>query len=208
MNWLLATTACLLAGGTAFAQAPEGFPADYNEIVEAAQEEGRLIVYAPFDQHELQPLFDAFSERYPGIAVEYNDLSTPVIFNRFISEVAAGGQSADFLFSSAVDMQVKLVADGFAMEYEPVEAEHYADELNMDNLAFTVMNEPICWTFNERLIPEEARPTSHADLAEKLRAFPEIYDGKIVSYDIEKSGVGFFNVHNDLRVMGETVFGT
>lgn len=207
MKKLMSTAAALALGATiASAQAPEGYPDDYAAMVEAAQGEGKIIVYAPFDEHELRSVFDAFAARYPGIAIEYNDLSTPVIFNRFISEVAAGGSSADFLWSSAVDMQLKLVVDGFAAEYQAVEADHYDDRLNMDGLAYTVMNEPICWIYNKQLVSEDQIPTSHAELAATLRAHPDLFKDRIVSYDLEKSGVGFFHAHNDLVTMGEEPF--
>ena len=49
------------------------------------------------------------------VKVEYNDMNTTEIYNRFISERAAGSGSADVLWSSSMDLQVKLVSDGAAL---------------------------------------------------------------------------------------------
>src|SRR2546423_5611301 len=39
---------CTLSGG-AFAQRPEGYPADYGAIISAARDEGKVVVYSTTD---------------------------------------------------------------------------------------------------------------------------------------------------------------
>ena len=62
------------------------------------------------------PLVKDFNTLYPGITVEYNDMNSTELYNRFISETAAGGDTADALWSSAMDLQMKLAAGGYAMD--------------------------------------------------------------------------------------------
>ena len=43
-------------------------------------------------------------------------------------------------------------------------------------------------------------PRTHADLARLLSASPERFNGKVITYDIEKSGLGFFLATQDVTV--------
>lgn len=178
-----------------------GAIANDEKMVEAAKKEGRLIIYAPFDEHELRPVFDSFRKKYGNIAIEYNDLSTPVIFNRFMSEVASGGNTADFLWSSAVDLQVKLANDGHALQYNSPETVNIVAANAWDGKVYTVMNEPMCWIYNKKLLAEDKIPRDHAGLAKLLNDNPDVFRGKVSSYDIEKTGVGFFSVALDNKRM-------
>lgn len=115
---LLAVAAALaLAPVTALAQVPAGYPAGYADTIAAAVKEAKLIVYSATDFATAAPLVKDFEALYPGVKVEYNDMNTTEIYNRAISEKAAGGTSGDFIWSSAMDLQSKLVGDGYALAY-------------------------------------------------------------------------------------------
>ena len=60
----------------------------------------------------VRPLIKDFESLY-GVKVEYNDMNSTELYNRFISESAGEQHSADVLWSSAMDLQVKLVNDGY-----------------------------------------------------------------------------------------------
>jgi iron(III) transport system substrate-binding protein len=115
-----AVLSCFATG--AFAQVPAGYPADYQKIIDGAKKEGKLVVYGATDSKATQPLVKDFSALYPGIVVEYNDMNSTEVYNRFISEAAAGGNTADAVWSSAMDLQIKLASEGYAMAYKSVEA--------------------------------------------------------------------------------------
>src|ERR1700736_3319138 len=106
----------------AFAQVPAGYPADYAQTLAAAKKEGKVVIYSALDTKAAEPLIKDFNALYPDVKIEYNDMNSTEIYNRFISEVAAGGATADVLWSSSMDLQVKLVTDGYAMQYKSVEA--------------------------------------------------------------------------------------
>src|SRR5262245_64738181 len=107
----------LALGSTAQAQVPQGYPADYAKIIESAKKEGKVVVYATTDAVAANPLIKDFETLYPGIKVEYSDLNSTELYNRFIAEAAANNGTADLIWSSALDLQVKLVADGHATSY-------------------------------------------------------------------------------------------
>src|SRR5258708_3896916 len=109
---VLAATATLSLG--AMAQVPAGYPADYAQTVAAAKKEGKVVIYSALDTKAAQPLIKDFSALYPDVKVEYNDMNSTELYNRFIAEVASGQGSADVMWSSAMDLQVKLVDEGNA----------------------------------------------------------------------------------------------
>src|SRR3954447_15831983 len=102
----------------AHAQAlPEGYPASYQATIDAAKKEGKVVVYSSTDAASAGPLLKDFQAAYPGITVEYNDLNSTELYNRFISEAASNTRGGDLLWSSAMDLQVKLVQDGYGQAY-------------------------------------------------------------------------------------------
>jgi iron(III) transport system substrate-binding protein len=177
------------------AQAPAGYPANYGDIVAAAKKEGKVVVYSSTDTVAANPLIKDFQALYPGISVEYNDMNTTEIYNRFISERAAGSGSADVLWSSSMDLQVKLVNDGAALTYASPEVAHMPAWSVWKNEAYGTTYEPIAFVYNKRLVTGDEIPQTRADLLKLFKA--EKFKGKVTTYDIEKSGVGFMLITQD-----------
>ena len=111
-----AAAAMLVVGAVCAQQLPESYPPDYRAVLDAARKEGVVTVYATTDSFAAAPIIKDFEAAFPGITIEYSDLNSTELYNRFISEAAAGG-SADVLWSGAPDLQIKLAADGHAMTY-------------------------------------------------------------------------------------------
>jgi len=99
------------------AQVPQGYPADYAKIVEAANREGKLVVYSTTDSAAAGQLLRDFAELYPLLRVDYCDLGSGELYSRFAAEVAAGAETADLLWASSMDGQVKLANEGHAATY-------------------------------------------------------------------------------------------
>src|ERR1700730_6385235 len=107
---------------SAQAQVPAGYPADYKAIVDGAKKEGKVVVYSTTDAKLVAPLIKDFEAAFPGVNVEYTDLNSTEIYNRFIGESAANATSADAVWSSSMDLQMKLAADGLAAVYKSPES--------------------------------------------------------------------------------------
>ena len=198
-----AVTAAALApvfATPALAQAPAGYPADYANLIAAARKEGKVIVYGATDTNAVNPLIKDFEALYPGVRVEYNDMNTTELYNRVVSEKAAGGTSADVLWSSAMDLQIKLVNDGLALAYKSPETPKLPDWSVWKGEAYGVTYEPIVFVYNKRLLKPDEIPHSHADFARLLREKGDRFKGKVTSYDVEKSGVGFMLITQDSKV--------
>ena len=183
----------------ALAQVPAGYPADYAKIVDGAKKEGKLVIYAATDTKAAEPLIRDFNTLYPDVKVEYNDMNSTEIYNRFISEAAAGGATADVLWSSSMDLQVKLAHDGYAMQYKSPEAGAIPAWANMNNTAYGTTFEPVVFVYNKRQVAEDEVPKTHAEFAKLLTTKTDKFKDKVISYDIEKSGTGFLFITQDMQ---------
>ncbi|WP_425495336.1 ABC transporter substrate-binding protein [Pandoraea captiosa] len=199
---LLATVAAVPA---AHAQVPAGYPANYQTTIDAAKKEGKLIVYSVTDTALVRPLIKDFESMY-GVKVEYNDMNSTELYNRYISEYAANSTSADVLWSSAMDLQVKLVNDGTMASYESPEAAHIPQWAQYQKQAYGTTYEPLAIVYNKRLLPANEVPQTRMELIKLLQANPARFKGKVTTYDIEKSGVGFNYLTQDARVNPEVTW--
>ncbi|PSC06877.1 iron ABC transporter substrate-binding protein [Alsobacter soli] len=186
----VSSLALVMTAGLAAAQVPAGYPADYAQTIDAAKKEGKVVVYGTTDAAAANFLVKDFEALY-GIKVEYNDLNSTELYNRFIAEAAAGQGTADVTWSSAQDLQIKLVNDGYASAYKTPEAAKIPSWANYKDSAYGVTYEPVAIVYNKRLVPADDVPKTHADLLKLLQSKPDFYKGKVTAYDPERSGVGY-----------------
>jgi iron(III) transport system substrate-binding protein len=184
----------------ALAQAPAGYPAAYAQVVDAARKEGRLIIYSTTDTKLAGALVKDFKALYPAIQVEYNDMNSTEMYSRFVSEMAAGSASADLLWNSSMDLQMKLVSEGYAAPYQSPETASIPAWANYKGMAYGTTFEPAVIVYNKRLVPPADVPSSHAALLALLTTKAATYKDKVTTYDIEKSGVGFLLTSHDAQL--------
>src|SRR3954447_12912273 len=175
----LAAALAAIACGTALAQAvPQGYPADYANTIAAAKKEGKVVVYSALDTKAAQPLIKDFNALYPDIKVEYNDMNSTEMYNRYIAEVAAGQGGADVMWSSAMDLQVKLVDDGQAMTYKSPEASKLPQWAVYKDQAYGTTYEPAVFIYNKRLVTGDEIPQDHASFVKVLASHADKYKNK------------------------------
>ncbi|MBH1974306.1 MAG: ABC transporter substrate-binding protein [Rhodobacteraceae bacterium] len=181
-------SALLLAGPAA------GEVVTFAPLTGAAKDE--LVIYSTLDNHLAAPLISAFQHRYPAVAVRYEDLLAGEIAARVISETMAGGPTADFVFSSAMDMQIKLANDGYAQPVSVPAARSWPDWANWQDTAFALTFEPGVLVYHKPSFPG-GPPQSRLALMEWLRKAPADMHGKTGTYDIQQSAVGYLFLARD-----------
>ncbi|MFU1912832.1 ABC transporter substrate-binding protein [Bordetella avium] len=183
--------ALTLVSGAAFAQkVPEGYPADYQKIIDGAKKEGKVVIYSTTDTKAAAPLVAGFEAAFPGVKVEYNDMNSTELYNRYISEQASGSASSDVVWSSSMDSALRLAVD-YAMQYKSAEARYLPSWAIWKDSAYGTTFEPAVFIYNKRLIDAADVPTTHTALATLISGNPERFKNKVTTYDIEKSAVGF-----------------
>ena len=111
-----------------------------------------IIAYAV-----VEPLITDFEASHPDIKVDYHDLNTGDLHQRFLDERGTKAQ-ADVLWSSAMNLQFKLVNDGYAAPHQSAETAALPAWAIWMGEAFGTTVEPIVFAYNKKLIAEHDVP--------------------------------------------------
>ena len=172
-------------------QIPAGYPPEYAAIIAAAEQEKTVVIYSNTDIDVAQILIDDFQSLYPKIGVEYQDMSGNDLNNRFLTEALIGRLTADIVWSSAMDLQFNLVNSGFAQAYASPEIPALPAWAVWKNEAFGTTYEPAGFVYNKRLLPTNEVPQTRAELTRLLQAQAGRFSRKLVTYNAEKSEIGY-----------------
>ena len=159
---------------------------------------GTVVIYAVADLQVIKPLIADFEQTHPDIKVEYHDLQSTELYDRFLREVGAGSK-ADIVWSSAMDLQMKLVNDGHATPYRSSETSSLPSWAKWRDEAFGTTFEPVCFAYNRQLLAPEIVPQTHAELARLLQEQPERFRNRLATYDPHQSGLGYLLHSQDLE---------
>ena len=183
----------MLAGLAPLAQPAAATPA-------AARREGRVVVYASTEPAAAAALQRSFERLHPALHIEYHHLNSLEVYQRCVQESAAGAPGADVLWSSAMDLQVKLANDGYAAVHRSREAQALPHWAMWKNEAFGTTYEPVGVAWSRRHLASGELPDTHAGLARWLHANAERLRGRVATYDPEAAGLGWLFANEDARV--------
>jgi iron(III) transport system substrate-binding protein len=187
----------LSVSGVGAAAQSKGYPRSYSDIVEAARSEGELIIYSTTDQSEIGSLLAMFRSEYPFIRLDYREMASSELYQKVISEAEFSDHPCDLVWSSAMDLQTKLVNDKYAQSYASPEKPFLPPWAIWKNEAYGITAEPVVIVYNEELLPAEDIPRSHRDLVRLLNSDSSRYRGKIATFDPEQSGLGYLTLTQD-----------
>ncbi len=158
---------------------------------------GEVVLYSTTDIEAAQPFIAGFQKRYPGISVVYEDLQSIALFDRVVAETDRGDKTADLVISSALDLQVKLVNDGYAARRKSAEAGSLPSWAIWRNSAFGITYEPAVIVYYKPFFKDRPAPRTRAALARYLEEDGSTFFGKVATYDVERSGLGFLFLARD-----------
>jgi iron(III) transport system substrate-binding protein len=154
-------------------------------------------LYSSLDEPLAKPMIEAFQSRHPAIALSYEDLQTAEIYDRIVRETDAGESTADFAFSSSMDLQMKLANDGYAQSAHAALSASWPRWANWRDTAYALTYEPAVFIYNKPAFADTAPPATRGELLGYLEANADAIFGRIGTYDIERSGVGFMFFSRD-----------
>jgi iron(III) transport system substrate-binding protein len=158
-----------------------------------------LTIHAATDLYALRPLIADFQKLSPGTAFQVTEYVTNDLFEAAKQACSTGATLGDVYLSSAVDQLVKLANDGCARRLAGTSLAAAPRWANWRDEVFGFTFEPIVMVFNRDAVAASAMPRSHLELAELLRRDPDTYRGRIGTYDIRLSGIGYLLAFNDAR---------
>ena len=136
-------------------------------------------------------LVDGFVTARPDVRVEYQQWGSNDLFTVTAEAYRTGAAAVDMVISSAVDLQVKLVNDGCASSYVSPLTRALPGGLNWRDELFGVTREAAVFVYNRDLVAAAEAPRSRFDLIDLLRPADSRFAGRVATYDIEASGLGY-----------------
>lgn len=190
---LVCALACLVpAPALAVEGESEIFPAKTMET-------GRLVIHAATDLEAMRPLLQRFQALNPDIRIDFTDYITNDLFREAQHSCNSKTATADIILSSSVDQLVRLANDGCAQWYSSPETQTVPEWANWRDEVFGFTFEPVVFVYDRRSVPPGDVPESRDDLLDLLRRKPDLYRGRVGSYDIQLSGIGYLLAFYDSR---------
>ncbi|MEZ5756355.1 MAG: ABC transporter substrate-binding protein [Paracoccaceae bacterium] len=155
-----------------------------------------LTIYSTLDQGLAAPLIRAFQAENPDVVVRYEDLLTGEIRERVRAETDERGETADFVFSSGMDLQMSLANDGYARPVRSVQSRDWPDWAQWQDKAYALTFEPAVMVYHRPSFPE-GPPQSRLALMDWLSKAPRGATGLIGTYDITRSALGYLFLARD-----------
>jgi len=167
-------------------------------VIRSALQEGEVVIYANTDV--TGPIVEGFERRFPGIKARFVEVTSSKLEQAVLTEAKPGAGVADLIWSSSMDIQIKLINDGYAQTYQSKEAGDLPRWAVWRDQGFGITAEPIVFAYNKRLLKPGDVPRSHAALLEALRTDPGRWRGRIAVYDAQASGVGLMYLSADTQI--------
>ncbi|RAI03226.1 iron ABC transporter substrate-binding protein [Acuticoccus sediminis] len=161
------------------------------------REERRILkIWSATDAVAMQDLLDDFGRRNPDITIQYTEFNTSELHAAVLAaEARSDVPRPDVVISSAMDLQVDLVNHGLA---EPIDVSTKGpDWANWRGELFGFTAEPVAVVYNVAAFEGRALPQSRSELASMIRDDPAFFDGRVATYDITRSGVGYMFATQD-----------
>lgn len=151
----------------------------------------RILVKGALDIDNFDPAMRDFAAANPEIIVTLEQWNTNELAEDAAAACRGEAPSADLVISSAADQQVKLVNDGCAQAHASPATLALPSERNWRGELFGLTLESAVMVYNRALVPDEDAPGSRFDLLDLLRRDDGAYLGRVATYDIEASGIGY-----------------
>ncbi|MEI4472695.1 ABC transporter substrate-binding protein [Frigidibacter sp. MR17.24] len=171
----------------------------------------RLVVRSTTDAEVLGPVMQDFVTANPDISIVYEQWLTNELYETARADCArraAGGlrPGASVLISSGAHQLVDLVNRGCAETATGARAEGLPEALHWRDELWGITREPAVMVYNRALVPPEEIPHTRFDLLDLLRRDGARYHGRVATYDIEASGLGYLFAFADSQQA--TTFGS
>ena len=160
-------------------------------IIGPADATRTLLVRGSTDIEAFAPVMQEFVNTTVSTRIRYEQWGSNALYERSDIECHQPGADADLLISSAIDQQVKLVNDGCAMAHRSANTRRLPAHAIWRDELFGITSEPAVLVYNrEELVGAEV-PLSRFDLIDRLRPNDSRFAGRVATYDIEQSGLGY-----------------
>jgi iron(III) transport system substrate-binding protein len=157
---------------------------------------GNLVIASVTDLDFMRPLISAFQQTNPGVAVTYIEDTSNNLDASVKRACADRVFYADLVISSSIAQQVGLVNGGCARVIGSPVLSSLPDWAQWRGELIGLTYEPAVMIYNKEAFAENGPPQSRFDLIDLMRQSGKL-TGRIATYDIEDSGVGYLFAFQD-----------
>jgi iron(III) transport system substrate-binding protein len=154
-----------------------------------------LRIISTADVGFFAPIIDAFLSDNPDLSVDYVTVSSTELMRALHQE----GAAFDVAVSSAMDLQTKLANDGMALAHESPATALLPDWARWRDHVFAFTQEPATIVVSRPAFATLGVPQTRQELISLLRENPEVFNGRIGTYDVRSSGLGYLFATQDAR---------
>lgn len=154
-----------------------------------------LRIISTADINYFAPIIDTFRNTHPDVKIDYTVASSTQVMQAIYTEK----QPFDVVISSAMDLQTKLANDGFARKHTSTFTQNLPNWAVWNDMVFAFTQEPAGIVISNKLFEGRAIPKNRQELINTLRQSPKRFEGRVGTYDIRKSGVGYLFATQDAR---------
>lgn len=191
MRRLLCLMLCLWAPPVAAQEVRRSFGPEAASI--------RLLVRSTTDIDVFGPVIAAFLGTQPGLAVDYEQWGSNALFDLSLAECTSGDAGADVVISSGVHQMVQLVNNACAAPHVSALTTALPGALRWRDELWGITREAAVIAYNRDLVPPGDVPLTRFDLLDLLRPIASPYAGRVATYDVEESGLGYLFAFSDAR---------
>lgn len=174
--------------------------AHFFPALQSGSQSSILTIYSSLDLPQASPVIEDFLEIHPTLSIRYEEFLTTEIHDRVIMETDEGLKTADIVFSSAMDLQMKLANDGYGQALDLPSASEWPLWAKWQNTAFAITFEPAVFVYNEDIFEGIELPQTRGDLTDFLWTHRAMLMEKVGTYDIGTAGIGFLYFSRDLEL--------
>jgi iron(III) transport system substrate-binding protein len=154
-----------------------------------------LRIISTADIAFFEPMITSFLALAPETSIEYTVVSSSELQKAIVDE----GEAFDVAVSSAMDLQTKLANDGWAQRFTSEATSTLPDWAVWNDMLFAFTQEPAAIVVSKSGFGELPLPESRNDLINLLRQHPDFFRGRVGTYDVRQSGLGYLFATQDTR---------
>lgn len=189
---LLAALICALSAWTSLAQA---FEIEAEATYGNASASERLKIISTADIDLFAPVIEAFAGTDAGLAVDYTVVSS----SELMRAIYDGGGPYDLAISSAMDLQTKLSNDGLTRAHGSAATDLVPGWAAWRGHVYAFSQEPAALVISPSAFDGLEVPRTRQDLITLLRDHADRFRGRVATYDIAASGLGYLFATQDAR---------
>ncbi|WP_417271770.1 ABC transporter substrate-binding protein [Celeribacter halophilus] len=150
-----------------------------------------LTIRSTTDITTFAQLLDAFVATHPNVDLHYEQWGSNNLYVDSLSACDGRRQSADVVISSGVHQMVDLVNRACASAYQSDLTAQLPLHRKWRDELWGITREAAVIVYNKSLVPAADVPRTRFALLDLMRRPSNAYRGRIATYDIERSGLGF-----------------